>query len=319
MTVPETTDPVIRVESLIKGYGGDPVLNGIDLDVRAGETLVILGGSGSGKSTLLRCMIGLEQPDGGSVRIQGIDPFDTDEETLVALRQRMGMAFQGGALFGSMTVAENIELPLIEFTRLPATTRRIVARIKLGMVGLEDAMDKLPSELSGGMRKRAALARALALDPQILFFDEPSAGLDPVTAAGLDRLLLKLKDAFSVTLVVVTHELASAFAIADRMALMHEGRFLITDTPEAVRRCQDPIVRGFLDRRPSQTLDGAARFRKFIDDLEIEGKPNTGPQTFRACNSLTVGKGDFSDVTGLADEIIFADGFESGDTSAWGN
>ena len=269
MTVPETTDPVIRVESLIKGYGGEPVLNGIDLDVRAGETLVILGGSGSGKSTLLRCMIGLEQPDGGSVRIQGIDPFDTDEETLVALRQRMGMAFQGGALFGSMTVAENIELPLIEFTRLPATTRRIVARIKLGMVGLEDAMDKLPSELSGGMRKRAALARALALDPQILFFDEPSAGLDPVTAAGLDRLLLKLKDAFGVTLVVVTHELASAFAIADRMALMHEGRFLITGTPETVRRCQDPIVRGFLDRRPSETLDGAARFRKFIDELEI--------------------------------------------------
>ena len=152
---------------------------------------------------------------------------------------------------------------------LPPTTRRIVARIKLGMVGLEDAMDKLPSELSGGMRKRAALARALALDPQILFFDEPSAGLDPVTAAGLDRLLLKLKDAFSVTLVVVTHELASAFAIADRMALMHEGRFLITDTPEAVRRCEDPIVQGFLGRRPSQTLDGAARFRKFIDDLEI--------------------------------------------------
>jgi phospholipid/cholesterol/gamma-HCH transport system ATP-binding protein len=181
----------------------------------------------------------------------------------------MGMAFQAGALFGSMTVAENVELPLAEFTKLPPSTRRIVARIKLGMVGLEDAMDKLPSELSGGMRKRAALARALALDPEILFFDEPSAGLDPVTAAGLDELLLKLKDAFHVTLVVVTHEMQSAFAIADRLALMHDGRFLIVDTPNVVRKCDNPVVRRFLDRQPSESMDGAAKFRKFIDDLEV--------------------------------------------------
>ena len=259
----------IEVTAMRKSYGSHPVLDGIVLTVRTGETLVILGGSGSGKSTLLRCMIGLERPDAGTVRIRGIDVFDADARTLVALRRQMGMAFQGGALFGSMTIAENIEVPLIEFTRLAPTTRRIVARIKLGMVGLEDAMDRRPSELSGGMRKRAALARALALDPEILFFDEPSAGLDPVTAAGLDRLLLKLKEAFGVTLVVVTHELDSAFSIADRLALMHEGRFLIVDTPEVVRECQDPVVRGFLDRRPSETLDGAARFRRFIDDLEV--------------------------------------------------
>ena len=230
---------------------------------------MILGGSGSGKSTLLRCMVGLERPDEGSVRIEDVDIFEADARTLADLRRRMGMAFQGGALFGSMTVAENIELPLAELTELPPTTQRIVARIKLGMVGLEESMDKLPSELSGGMRKRAALARALALDPEILFFDEPSAGLDPVTAAGLDGLLLKLKEAFGVTLVVVTHELESAFTIADRLALMHKGRFMITDTPEAVRGCRDPVVRGFLDRRPSESLDGAAKFRKFIDDLEI--------------------------------------------------
>jgi phospholipid/cholesterol/gamma-HCH transport system ATP-binding protein len=259
----------IEVRALRKSFNDTLVLDGVDLDVRDGETLVILGGSGSGKSTLLRCMVGLEVPDAGSVEIQGVDVFDSDASTLADLRRGMGMAFQAGALFGSMTVAENVELPLAEFTTLPASTRRVVARIKLGMVGLEDAMDKLPSELSGGMRKRAALARALALDPGILFFDEPSAGLDPVTAAGLDQLLIKLKAAFDVTLIVVTHELESAFAIADRLALMHEGRFLIVDTPDVVRKCDNPVVQRFLNRLPTERVDGAAKFRKFIDDLEV--------------------------------------------------
>jgi phospholipid/cholesterol/gamma-HCH transport system ATP-binding protein len=257
------------VQALSKSFNGNAVLKGLDLEVRHGETLVILGGSGSGKSTLLRCMVGLETPDEGVVEIQGVDVYGPDQAALAAVRRRMGMAFQAGALFGSMTVAENVELPLVEFTNLPRSTRRVVARIKLGMVGLEDSMDKLPSELSGGMRKRAALARALALDPQIVFFDEPSAGLDPVTAAGLDQLLIKLKEAFDVTLVVVTHEMESAFAIADRLALMHEGRFLIVDTPDVVRKCDNPVVRRFLDRQPDETRDGAAKFRKFIDELEV--------------------------------------------------
>lgn len=249
---------MIEVRGLRKSFGKQEVLKGVDLSVRKGETLVILGGSGSGKSTLLRCLVGLERPDAGTVRIQGIDIF-ADPQGLSALRRRMGMAFQGGALFGSMTVAENIELPLVEFTKLPASTRRIIARIKLGMVGLEDAMDRLPSELSGGMRKRAALARALALDPEILFFDEPSAGLDPVTAAGIDELLLQLRRVFDVTIVVVTHEMSSAFAIADRLALMHEGRFIVIDTPDSVRECQHPVVRNFLDRRPPESMDDAAK------------------------------------------------------------
>ena len=240
----------------------------MNLTVRKGETLVILGGSGSGKSTLLRCLMGLERPDAGTVHIQGIDIF-ADPKGLAGLRPHMGVAFQGGALFGSMTVAENVELPLVELTELPETTRRIVARIKLGMVGLEDAMERLPSELSGGMIKRAALARALALDPEIVFFDEPSAGLDPVTAAGIDQLVLQLKKAFQVTLVVVTHELGSAFAIADRLALMHEGRFVLTGTPAVVRQSEEPVVRHFLDRHAPESMDTAAKFRKFIDELEI--------------------------------------------------
>jgi phospholipid/cholesterol/gamma-HCH transport system ATP-binding protein len=258
----------IEVRGLQKSFGDHRVLDGVDLTVHRGETLVILGGSGSGKSTLLRCLVGLERPDHGTVTIQGVDIFRADARTLSRLRERIGMAFQGGALFGSMTVSENVELPLSEFTEMPAMTRRIVARIKLGMVGLEDAMDQYPSQLSGGMVKRAALARALALDPDVLFFDEPSAGLDPVTASGLDRLMIQLKKSFNVTTIVVTHELGSAFAVADRLALIHEGRFRIVDTPAAVRDCEDPIVRGFLERRAAEDEDSADKFRRFLEDLQ---------------------------------------------------
>ena len=258
--------PAIEVRGIRKSYDGRVVLDGVDLNVRTGETLVIVGASGSGKSTLMRCLVGLERPDAGVVILDGVDLFAADPRALSALRERIGMAFQGGALFGSMTVAENVALPLAEYSRLPLSTRRIIARIKLGLVGLEDVMDKLPSQLSGGMQKRAALARAIALDPDILFFDEPSAGLDPVTGAGLDRLLIQLKKAFKVTIVVVTHEMASAFAIADRLALMHEGRFLVIDTPEVVQASSDPIVRRFLDRQPPDILDGASRIRKLFDE-----------------------------------------------------
>lgn len=255
----------VEVRGLRKSLGGRCILDGVDLTVKRGETLVILGASGSGKSTLLRCLVGLDQPDEGSVKVMGTDLGRCSARQVASLRERMGMAFQHSALFGSMTVAANVELPLEEYTRLPASTRRILARIKLGLVGLEDAMDRYPSELSGGMKKRAALARAMALDPEILFFDEPSAGLDPVTAAGLDRLLLRMRSAFNVTMVVVTHEMESAFAIAHRLALMHEGRFLVVDEPDRVRASQDPVVRRFLDRQPPETLDGADKVRKFFE------------------------------------------------------
>jgi phospholipid/cholesterol/gamma-HCH transport system ATP-binding protein len=259
---------VIEVRGVQKTLGDRRILCGLDLDVRTGETLVILGASGSGKSTLLRTLVGLEPPDGGTVRIWGTDIYAAEEEELAGIRRRLGMAFQGGALFGSMTIGENVELPLAELTEVPAKNRRILARIKLGMVGLEDAIDQLPSQLSGGMRKRAALARALALDPEIVFFDEPSAGLDPVTAAGLDHLLVQLKKVFEMTVVVITHEMQSAFAIADRIALIHEGRFLVVDVPDVVRQSQDPVVRRFLDRLPPKPTDGGEKFRKFLEELD---------------------------------------------------
>ena len=263
-------ESAIEVRGVRKAFGAKVVLEHLDLDVRAGESLVILGGSGSGKSTLLRCLVGLEEPDAGSVELYGIDLFSAPRDQARRLRQRIGVAFQGGALFGSLTVAQNVDLPLAEFTDLPASTRRIVARIKLSLVGLEDAMDRYPSELSGGMQKRAAFARALALDPDILFCDEPSAGLDPVTAAELDELLIRLRDVFGVTLVVVTHELDSAFAIADRLALMRGGRFVLIGTPQEVRSSDEPWVRRFLDRQPEQAADDRERYRKLIRQWESE-------------------------------------------------
>jgi phospholipid/cholesterol/gamma-HCH transport system ATP-binding protein len=246
--------PAISVRDLRVKYGEREILHGISFDVPAGETLVILGGSGSGKSTLLRTLVGLETPSAGSIWIRGKDFASMPESERDELRKKMGMSFQSGALFGSMTVAENVALPLREHTQLDESTIDIMVRLKLNQVGLSGFENYMPAQLSGGMKKRAAVARALAMDPEALFFDEPSAGLDPIIAAGIDDLILKLKQAFHITIIVVTHELASAFLIADRMILLIKGNIVADGTPDELRQSTQPRVRQFLDRVPEKEL-----------------------------------------------------------------
>ena len=240
--------PVISVRDLRVQYGELEILHGINFDVERSQTLVILGGSGSGKSTLLRTLVGLEKPSAGQIWMKGQNLAEVSRAGMDEIRKKIGMSFQGGALFGSMTVGENVALPLREHTNLEDSTIEIIVRLKLDQVGLAGFEYYMPSELSGGMKKRAAVARALAMDPEILFFDEPSAGLDPIIAAGIDQLILELKRAFRMTIVVVTHELASAYLIADRMVLIDKGNVVAIGTTEEMRSSSQPRGRQFLDR-----------------------------------------------------------------------
>jgi phospholipid/cholesterol/gamma-HCH transport system ATP-binding protein len=242
------TETMISLRNLRVSYGEREILHGIDFDVMRGETLVILGGSGSGKSTLLRALVGLEKPTSGEIWLRGKNLAAISAGEMDEIRKKIGMSFQGGALFGSMTVGENVALPLREHTKLEESTIGIILRLKLDQVGLAGFENYMPSQLSGGMKKRAAVARALAMDPEILFFDEPSAGLDPIIAAGVDQLILELKKAFHMTIIVVTHELASAFLIADRMVLIDKGNVVAMGTVEEMRSSTHPRVRQFLDR-----------------------------------------------------------------------
>ena len=227
---------------------------------------MILGGSGSGKSTLLRTLVGLEKPSAGEIWIKGRDLAKVSAVEMDEIRTKIGMSFQGGALFGSMTVGENVALPLREHTRLEDSTIEIILRLKLQQVGLEGFEYYAPSQLSGGMKKRAAVARALAMDPEILFFDEPSAGLDPIIAAGIDELILELKRAFRMTIIVVTHELASAFLIADRMLLIDKGNIVALGTPEEMRSSTQPRVRQFLDRVPEPEISGEMDYLQMLTE-----------------------------------------------------
>jgi phospholipid/cholesterol/gamma-HCH transport system ATP-binding protein len=258
------SDPAISVQDLRVSYGEREVLHGINFNVPPGETLVILGGSGSGKSTLLRTLVGLEKPSSGEIFIKGQDLAKASASQLDEIRKKIGMSFQGGALFGSMTVGENVALPLREHTHLEESTIEIIVRLKLEQVGLEGFEYYMPSQLSGGMKKRAALARALAMDPEIMFFDEPSAGLDPIIAAGIDELILHLKRAFRITIIVVTHELASAFLIADRMLLIDRGNVVALGTPEEMRSSTQPRVRQFLDRVPEPEIAGEMDYLQML-------------------------------------------------------
>ena len=250
----------ISVRNLRVNYGEREVLSGITFDVKAGETITILGGSGSGKTTLLRALMGLEHASGGQILVHGHDLCCISSRDMNELRKKFGVSFQGGALFGSMTVGENVALPLREHTQLDDSTIEVLVRLKLEEVGLSGYEDFNPAQLSGGMKKRAAIARALTMDPEILFFDEPSAGLDPIIAAGIDDLILKLKRAFGMTIVVVTHELASAFLIADRMVLIDKGKIIAIGTPEEMKSNQLPRVRQFLDRVPDPEVSADEGF-----------------------------------------------------------
>ena len=246
----EGGNAVISIRGVSMSYGARRVLDGVDLDIYRGEILVLLGGSGSGKTTLLKHVLGLTKPDTGSITIDGIDITCCSQADLGVVRRRIGVAFQAAALFNSLTVEENVALPLRELTRLADSTIKLMVWMKLIAVGLADAGSLYPPELSGGMRKRAAVARAMALDPEILIFDEPSAGLDPIVSAGLDELILFLKRSFGITILVVTHELDSAFRIADRIAMLHQGRLIAVDTREQFAGNANPRIRQFLDRQP---------------------------------------------------------------------
>ena len=245
-------EPVIRVRDLVARYGDNTILDGVSFDVRRGERFLIVGGSGCGKTTLMRHMIGLRRAAAGSVIIDGDDLTTADEDHLRRVQRKIGVLFQSGALFGSLTLGENIALLLEEYTSLPRETIELIVRIKLSMVRLAGFEEFMISELSGGMKKRAALARAVVLDPSILFFDEPSAGLDPVTSAELDELILQVNRSLGTTMVVVTHELSSIFTIAERVIMLDgEAKGIIAEgNPPDLRTHGDPRVRAFFNREP---------------------------------------------------------------------
>jgi len=241
----------IEVTDLVTHYGPREILHGINLTINEGEIMIIMGGSGSGKSTLLRYLLGLGIPTSGSINLLGKDITKISNTEMHQLRQNMGVAFQGGALLSSMTIGENVQLPLREHTRLDEKTMEIMARMKLEVVNLGGFEKLMPAELSGGMIKRAAVARAIVMDPKLMFFDEPSAGLDPVVSAELDELILNLRDALKMTIVVVTHELESAFKIADRITVLDQGNILMTDTVENIKNSDNERIQSLLNRRPS--------------------------------------------------------------------
>lgn len=264
----DTQSPILFVDRLVKFYGTHKVLDGVTFHAGPGEIVVIMGGSGAGKSTILRCIIGATEVSSGSIWIDGQeitaiqDPGAYDE-----VRKKYGVAFQNGALFHSMTVGENVALPLRYHTNLDEDTIRVMVKIKLEQVGLRDAEDLLPSQISGGMKKRAAFARAVALDPKMVFFDEPSAGLDPIAMAVIDELIGDFAKKLGITCVVITHELTSAFRIADRIVLLHQGKIIREGSKEAIRHSDDPLVSQFINGRPDGPIPRTVSGKDYIKDI----------------------------------------------------
>lgn len=263
---------VISVRNLAKSFGSRRILNGVSLDIYRGETLVVMGGSGCGKSTFLRHLIGSIRPDEGEVWMFGQDIARVSEEEMDGIRKRFGMLFQSGALFDSMTVGENIALPLKEHTKLDNNIISIIVRMKLELVGLRGFERLMPSQLSGGMKKRVGLARAIVMDPGIVFYDEPTAGLDPVMTGVIDKLTIDLTRKLQITSVVVTHDMNSVFRIADRIVMLHQGSILETGTPEEIRHSKNPLVRQFITGEAEGPISFLQQGGDYLDHLTSEVK-----------------------------------------------
>ncbi|MDV2494668.1 MAG: ABC transporter ATP-binding protein [bacterium] len=258
---------MIRVENLVKSFDGRRVLDGVSFTAEGSKITVVMGGSGGGKSTLLRCMIGALPIDEGEIWIGEKEITRLSEEGVNEVRKRFGMCFQSGALFNSMTVGENVALPIREHTKLAEHVIRIMVKMKLELVGLRDAENLMPSQISGGMAKRVALARALALDPDIVFYDEPSAGLDPIVSSVIDELMMDLSNKLGITSIVITHELRSAFKIADHMVMLYKGRVAAEGSPEEIQSSQDPIVQQFITGSPEGPVPRRLSSKDYGEDL----------------------------------------------------
>lgn len=251
----EQKEVVIDIRNVYKKFGSRQILSGVNLEVYKGETLVIMGGSGCGKSTLLRHMTGAIKPDSGMVFMKGKNIAELSEDELDVLRKRFGILFQSGALFDSLNVKENVCMPLREHTKLDGSIINIMVKMKLELVGLRGFEDLMPAQLSGGMKKRVGLARAIAMDPEIVFYDEPTAGLDPIVGGVIDKLMLDLSKKLSITSVVVTHDMNSVFRIADRIAMLHEGRIIQVGTKEEIRHTENALVKQFINGEPEGPIN----------------------------------------------------------------
>ena len=260
-------EPIIEVTNLVKCFGRRRVLDGINMKVYKGQTAVIMGGSGCGKSTLLRCLIGAYRPDEGEIKLFGKDIAKMDEHELNEVRKRFGVVFQSAALYKSMTVGENVALPLREHYNLDENIIRIIVKIKLELVHMRDFESYMPSQLSGGMQKRVGIARAIAMDPEIVFYDEPTAGLDPIVTSHIDHLIMDLSKKLHVTSVVVTHDMASAFRIADRIFVLKDGKFVEEGTPEEVKNSKDEFVQQFITGKPDGPVPLSRSASDFLEDL----------------------------------------------------